>query len=98
MHPAAISLLAFMGSYAYCRSVYQLIQHFKLHSQKPQSTRQKSPIQWRIQDFPREGAPTYDFAKVAQLVWCWTYKPVIIPGISVLKPVDGNIAISANFV
>ena len=23
-------------------------------------------IQWRIQDFPEEGAPTYDFAKFSQ--------------------------------
>ena len=22
--------------------------------------------QWRIQDFPEEGAPTYDFAKISQ--------------------------------
>ena len=24
------------------------------------------PEQWRIQDFPEEGAPTYDFAKFSQ--------------------------------
>ena len=23
-------------------------------------------LQWRIQDFPEEGAPTYDFAKISQ--------------------------------
>ena len=23
-------------------------------------------VQWRIQDFPEEGAPTYDFAKISQ--------------------------------
>ena len=31
----------------------------------PQST-QHPYLQWRIQDFPEEGTPTYDFAKFSQ--------------------------------
>ena len=45
INPAAISLLAFMGSYTCWRLVNQPIRHLKLYSQKPQqSVRQLRPF------------------------------------------------------
>ena len=50
----------------------------------------KVHFQWRIQDFPEAGAPTYDFAKISQnlheIERIWTHQEA--GGASVAPPLD----------